>query len=142
MYYNNLFSPIKIRGMEIRNRVEFPAMGTKMLNGSKYVTDQLINYHVARARGGNGINFTEVCSVYEKASPKNFLAISDDKYIPGLKKLADAIHEAGAKAGVQLWLGGSAVMFSGDKDVNVVLPIEFKVGDDYVITGASIEVIK
>ena len=142
MYYNNLFSPIKIRGMEIRNRVEFPAMGTKMLNGSKYVTDQLINYHVARARGGNGINFTEVCSVYEKASPKNFLAISDDKYIPGLKKLADAIHEAGAKAGVQLWLGGSAVMFSGDTDVNVVLPSEFKVGDDYVIPGASIEVIK
>ncbi len=142
MYYNNLFSPIKIRGMEIRNRVEFPAMGTKMLNGSKYVTDQLINYHVARARGGNGINFTEVCSVYEKASPKNFLAISDDKYIPGLKKLADAIHEAGAKAGVQLWLGGSAVMFSGDTDVSVVLPSEFKVGDDYVIPGASIEVIK
>lgn len=142
MYYNNLFSPIKIRGMEIRNRVEFPAMGTKMLNGGKYVTDQLINYHVARARGGNGINFTEVCSVYEKASPKNFLAISDDEYIPGLKKLADAIHWAGAKAGVQLWLGGSAVMFSGDTDVKVVLPSEFKVGEDYVIPGASIEVIK
>ena len=142
MYYNNLFSPIKIRGLEIRNRVEFPAMGTKMLNGSKYVTDQLINYHVARARGGNGINFTEVCSVYEKASPKNFLAISDDKYIPGLKKLADAIHEEGAKAGVQLWLGGSAVMFSGDTDVKVVLPSEFNAGDEYVIPGASIEVIK
>ena len=142
MYYNNLFSPIKIRGMEIRNRVEFPAMGTKMLNGGRCVTDQLINYHVARARGGNGINFTEVCSVYEKALPKNFLAISDDKYIPGLKKLADAIHEAGAKAGVQLWLGGSAVMFSGDTDVMVVLPSEFKAGDDYVIPGASIEVIK
>lgn len=141
MNYNNLFSPIKIRGMEIKNRVAFPAMGTKMLDGDKFVTDQLIDYHVARALGGNGINFTEVCSVYDKSSPKNFLAISDDKYIPGLKKLADAIHEAGGKAGVQLWLGGTAVLF-GDKSSMVVVPSEFRAGADFVIPGASLEVIK
>ena len=49
MYYSHVFSPIKIRGLEIKNRVVFPAMGTKMLNGDRYVTDQLIDYHVARA---------------------------------------------------------------------------------------------
>lgn len=141
MHYNHLFSTIKIRGLELRNRVVFPAMGTKMLDGDKYVTDQLIDYHVARAIGGNGLNFTEVCSVYDKAAPKNFLSLSDDKYIPGLKKLADAIHEAGAKAGVQLWLGGSAVLF-GDKDAMVVVPSEFRVTKNYVIPGASTETIK
>ena len=141
MYYENLFKPIKIRGLELRNRVEFPAMGTKMLDGDKYVTDQLIDYHVARALGGNGLNFTEVCSVYDKSSPKNFLAISDDKYIPGLKKLTDAIHEAGAKAGVQLWLGGSAVLF-GDQSAMVVVPSEYKPSPNFVVPGASIEIIK
>lgn len=141
MHYNHLFSTIKIRGLELQNRVVFPAMGTKMLDGDKYVTDQLIHYHVARAMGGNGLNFTEVCSVYDKAAPKNFLALSDDKYIPGLKKLADAIHEAGAKAGVQLWLGGTAVLF-GDKNAMVVVPSEFRVTENYVIPGASIETIK
>lgn len=141
MHYNHLFSTIKIRGLELRNRVVFPAMGTKMLDGDKYVTDQLIDYHVARAIGGNGLNFTEVCSVYDKAAPKNFLSLSDDKYIPGLKKLADAIHEAGAKAGVQLWLGGSAVLF-GDKNAMVVVPSEFRVTENYVIPGASTETIK
>lgn len=141
MAFNNLFSPIKIRGMEIRNRIAFPAMGTKMVKDEKEVTNQLIDYHVARAIGGNGLNFTEVCSVYDKASPKNFLAISDDKYIPGLKKLADAIHEGGAKAGIQLWLGGSAVLF-GDQTSMVVVPSDFKVeGTEYVIKGASKEVI-
>ncbi len=73
--------------MEIRNRIEFPAMGTKMVKDEKVVTDQLINYHAARSLGGNGLNFTEVCSVYDKAAPKNFLALSDDKYIPGMKSL-------------------------------------------------------
>ena len=34
MAFNDLFSPIKIRGMEIRNRIEFPAMGTKMVKGN------------------------------------------------------------------------------------------------------------
>lgn len=123
MAFNNLFSPIKIRGLEIRNRVEFPAMGTKMVGDDKEVTRQLIDYHVARALGGNGLNFTEVCSVYEKAAQKRFLAISDDKYIPGLKKLTDAVHEAGGKIGVQLWLGGSAVIHS-DPDQLVVIPSE------------------
>lgn len=141
MYYNNLFSPIKIRGLEIRNRVEFPAMGTKMLDGDKFVTEQLIDYHVARALGGNGLNFTEVCSVYDKSSPKNFLAISDDKYIQGHRKLVDAIHKAGAKVGVQLWLGGSAVLF-GDPTSMVIVPSDLNLAPDYVIPGASVEIIK
>ena len=140
MAFENVFSPIKIRGMEMKNRVIFPAMGTKMAGDDKMVTDQLINYHAARAIGGNGLNFTEVCSVYDKASPKTFLAISDDKYIPGLKRLTDAIHAGGAMAGVQLWLGGSAVLF-GDPTSMVVTPSDFKVQDNYVIPGASKEVI-
>ncbi|VYU55449.1 FAD-binding protein [Clostridium tertium] len=140
MAFENVFSSIKIRGMEMRNRVIFPAMGTKMAGDDKMVTDQLINYHAARAIGGNGLNFTEVCSVYDKASPKTFLAISDDKYIPGLKRLTDAIHAGGAMAGVQLWLGGSAVLF-GDPTSMVVVPSDFKITDDYVVPGASKEII-
>ncbi|WP_294188274.1 FAD-dependent oxidoreductase [uncultured Clostridium sp.] len=140
MVFENVFSPIKIRGMEMRNRVIFPAMGTKMAGKGKEVTDQIINYHVARSNGGNGLNFTEVCSVYDKAAPKSFLSISDDKYIPGLKKLVDAIHLGGAKAGVQLWLGGSAVLF-GDPTSMVVVPSEFKVTDNYIVPGASKEII-
>lgn len=142
MNYNHLFSPIKVRGLEIKNRVVFPAMGTKMVNGDSYVTDQLIDYHVARAKGGNGLNFTEVCSVYSKSSPKGFLAISDDKYLPGLKKLVDSIHEAGGLAGVQLWLGGIAVPFFGDMNAMIVAPSDFQLSPDYVVPGASLETIK
>lgn len=141
MNYKNLFSPIQIRGVELKNRIVFPAMGTKMATEDKFVTKQLINYQVARAKGGCGLNFTEVCSVYSKAAPKKFLAICEDKYISGLRELTDAIHEAGGKAGIQLWLGGLAV--GSDQSQMIVIPSDMPVqGTEYTIPGASLEIIK
>ncbi len=142
MAFDRLFSPIRIRGLELKNRVVFPAMGTKMATEDKFVNQQIIDYHVARAVGGCGLNFTEVCSVYAPASPRKFLAICDDKYIPGLKALADAIHDAGGKAGVQLWLGGTAAAH-GDPGQMMVIPSPMPIpGTDYTIPGASIETLK
>ncbi len=141
MSYKYLFDPIKIRGMELKNRIVFPAMGTKMATEDKFVTKQLIDYQVERVKGGCGLNFTEVCSVYSKAAPKKFLAISEDKYIPGLKNLADAIHENGGKAGIQLWLGGLAV--ASDRDQMIIIPSPVPVtGTEYTLPGASLEIIK
>lgn len=141
MAYDRLLSPIKIRGLELRNRIIFPAMGTKMPTEDKYVTQQLIDYQVARVEGGSGLNFTEVCSVYSKASPKKFLSIGEDKFIPGLKKLADAIHAAGGKAGVQLWLGGFAVASDQTQEILIPSPVPVP-GTEYTIPGMSLEKIK
>ncbi|MCQ4921926.1 NAD(P)/FAD-dependent oxidoreductase [Tissierella carlieri] len=141
MAFDNLFSPIKIRGMELKNRVVFPAMGTKMPSEDKYVTQQIIDYHVARVLGGNGLNFTEVCGVHDPSTPKNFLSIGDDKYIPRLKKLVDAIHSAGGKAGIQLWQGGMATASYQNQDIILVSDTPIY-GTDKVIPGASIETIK
>lgn len=140
MVFNKLFSPIKIRGLELKNRVVFPAMGTKMPTEDKFVTQQIIDYHAARVIGGCGLNFTEVCSVYAPASPKKFLSIAEDRFIPGLKKLTAAIHEAGGKAGVQLWLGGLAV--GSDPEAMIIVPSDMPVkGTEYTIPGASLETI-
>lgn len=64
--FDKLFDPIQIRGMELRNRVVMSAMGTHESAESedgKSITDKLIAYHVARAKGGNGLNTIEVTSV-------------------------------------------------------------------------------
>lgn len=140
MAFNKLFSPIKIRGLELKNRVVFPAMGTKMPTEDKFVTQQIIDYHVARVEGGCGLNFSEVCSVYAPASPKKFLSIAEDKFIPGLKKLTDAVHEAGGKAGVQLWLGGLAV--GSDPEAKIIVPSDMPIpGTEYTLPGASKAII-
>ena len=62
--YQKLFTPIKIRSMELKNRIVLPAMGTKFSGKTSYVTDQLIDYHVARVKGGTGLSIVEVCSVH------------------------------------------------------------------------------
>ena len=123
--FEKLFSPITIRGMELKNRVMLPAMGTKFAGKASYVTDQLIDYHVARVKGGCGLNMVEVCSVHTPSAPRGFLSISEDEYVPGLKKLTDAIHENGGKAGIQLWQGSIAVSMDPKAQVLVVSDMNF-----------------
>ena len=45
--------------MELKNRIVLPAMGTKFSGKTSYVTDQLIDYHVARVKGGTGLSIVE-----------------------------------------------------------------------------------
>lgn len=140
MKYENLFKPIKIRDLELKNRVVFPAMATNLIADGGYVTEKFIDYHVARAKGGNGLNITEATSVHAPSAPRNFLNISDDKFIPGLKKFTDAIHAVGGKACVQLWQGG-IVVAGQDPEAMVIVPSDTPVGE-HVIPAASKETIK
>lgn len=136
--YEKLFSPITIKGMELKNRVILPAMGTRM-SDHKMVTDKLIRYHVARVKGGNGLNMVEVASVEPLSSPKQFLSIAEDMYIPGLKKLTNAIHETGGKAGIQLWQGSIAVSF--DPAAIMYVASDMPVSAELTLPGISVEQI-
>ncbi len=80
-------------------------MGTNFPEDEK-VSKSLIDYHVARAKGGCGLNIVEIAAVHPTSRGTRTLGIYDDKFIPGLKTLADAIHEAGGKAAVQIWHAG------------------------------------
>lgn len=109
--FDNLFTPITMRGLTLKNRVILPAMGTRMANEKSEVTQRLIDYHEARAKGGCGLNIVEVSSVHTPSAPAYFVSLSEDHYIDGHKRLTDAIHQAGGKAAVQLWQGSIAVSF-------------------------------
>lgn len=105
MSFDTLFSPINIRGLCLPNRVVMSAMGTHMPAASadgRSVTDQMIAYHVARVKGGCGLNTTEVCAVDAASAPTAFLSVADDEHIPGLRRLAQAVHEAGGHIALQL----------------------------------------
>lgn len=138
--FKNLFSPIKIRGLELKNRIMLPAMGTKFANEDRTVSKQLIDYHVARVKGGCGLNMIEVASVHSLSAPKKFLSISDDKYIPGLKELTDAIHKEGGKAGIQLWQGSIAVGM--DPSAAILVASDMPVAEGVTLPGITVEQIK
>ena len=137
--FNKLLSPIKLRELELKNRVVMPAMGTRMANEDGTVSQILIDYHKARALGGCALNIVEVASVHGPSAPKNFLTIYDDSQIESHKKLTSAIHEAGGKACLQLYQGSIAVGM--DPNAQVLVPSELKRGE-YTIPAMTIEQIK
>ncbi|MBQ0065954.1 MAG: FAD-dependent oxidoreductase [Firmicutes bacterium] len=107
MAIEKLFTPCKIGNVEIKNRFVVPPMGTNYGTYDGMVTDQLIDYYVARAKGGYGLIYTEVCAVQPTGKAiLNEIGLWDDSQVPGMKKLADAIHEAGSKIFVQLHHAG------------------------------------
>lgn len=138
--FDKLFSPFTVKDMELKNRVVLPAMGTKFSGKTRDVTPTLIDYHVARVRGGSGLNIVEVCSVHTPSAPKGYLSISEDMYIPGLQRLTEAIHKAGGKAGLQLWQGSLAVGM--DPDAQILLASDMEMSPGVTLPGISGEMIE
>lgn len=123
--FKSLFEPIKIRDMKLENRIVMPAMGTRMANEKSEVTQRLIDYHEARAKGGCGLNIVEVSAVHTPSAPAHFVSISEDSYIEGHRKLTEAIHNAGGKAGIQLWQGSIAVVMDPKAKILTVSDMPF-----------------
>ena len=147
MNYPNLFSPIKINGLELKNRIVMPAMGTFMTDGNP--NERMTAYFVARAKGGCGMITPEATSVYAPGAPCNFLNLSEDKFVTTFQKMNEEIHAAGAKTCAQLWQGGLTPMFFDPKCIPI-LPSEMLIDwvmyapnpNPFTVPAASIETIK
>lgn len=133
--YDNLFSPITVRGLTLRNRVVMTAMGTHFPDENSYVTKQLINYHQARALGGVGLNFMECCSVNKQARVSRQPSIAEDRFIEGHKALCSAIHTAGGKCAIQLWAPGAGA--GSDPNARIYLPQKYEGRNFGVVTHFS-----
>lgn len=101
--YPHLFSPIQIGKTTVKNRIFMPPISTNLANKG-YVTDELVQHYAARAKGGVGLIVTEVTTVEPTyVYLPGDMSISDDSYIPGWKKLTDAVHQYGTKILPQLF---------------------------------------
>lgn len=104
---SRLWEPFQMRQMELRNRIVMPPMVTRYGSEEGYVTERTRNYYEARAQGGAGLIIIEATYIHPVGqSFANQLGISDDRFIPGMTELVQAIHKHGAKAAVQLIHGG------------------------------------
>ncbi len=104
---DKLFTPIKIGNVEIKNRFMLAPMENGLAHMGGEVSDRLINFFVDRVKKGVGIVITGSISVSPEGSGlPTQLAIYDDKFVDGLTKLCDSIHNAGGKIGAQLYHAG------------------------------------
>lgn len=106
MSYDALFSPIKLRGLELKNRVVLPGMNTKMVKNKHDISDDLPAYHAARAAGGCALNIVEPASTCPATHAYLYLGLYNEHHRDELKKVTEAIHANGGKAAVQIWHGG------------------------------------
>ncbi len=108
----SLFAPIKIKSVDLVNRAVMPPMGTNLGNPDGTVSEANLAYIKRRARGGAGLIITEITSVHPSGSViPNELGAYDDRFIPGLKKIADVVHAAGSKIALQLHHAGRESLY-------------------------------
>jgi len=105
MAYPYLFTPIDINGMELKNRIVMTAMHLGYTPEGK-VTDRLIDFYALRAKGGVGLIIVGGCVIDEYGGMSSMISIHDEQYVPGLKKLVDAVKGNGAKIAAQLYQAG------------------------------------
>jgi 2,4-dienoyl-CoA reductase-like NADH-dependent reductase (Old Yellow Enzyme family)/thioredoxin reductase len=118
--YPRLFSEITLHTVILKNRVVMPPMCTNYATIGGVVTDRLIDYYTARARGGVGLINVEFAYVHPAGKVfDHMLGIYDDKLIPGLKRLCDSVHHGGAKIIIQIAHGGRR----GHSDITGVTPV-------------------
>jgi 2,4-dienoyl-CoA reductase (NADPH2) len=103
-----IFEPIAINRMEVKNRICMPAMHLNMACDYQ-VTDRLVDFYAERARGGVGLIMVGYATVDELSGGTTNIGAHQDDQIPGLKRLAAAIRQNGARCGVQINQGGKNV---------------------------------
>ncbi|MGI9591395.1 MAG: FAD-dependent oxidoreductase, partial [Myxococcota bacterium] len=102
--FSNLFSPLRIGSLELRNRIAMAPMGVEIVEGDGKVREPVVRYYDERARGGAGLLITEnTAACYPRgANTAHEIGVSDDAFLPGLRSLTDAVHAHGTHIAIQL----------------------------------------
>ena len=90
---SRLYSPIAIGNLEARSRTWVPAMVPWRATDDGFVTQQNLDWYRRFAEGRPGVLVVEATGVRDIPSGP-LLRIGDDRFIPGLRKLVEAVREA------------------------------------------------
>ena len=106
---NALTQSIAIRGVDLSDRLVMPPMASGKPNPDGTVSDSLVEYYKEKSQGGYlGLVITEHAFVCQQGKAHGGqLSIAREEDIPGLRRLADAIHNNGVKAVAQTSHGGA-----------------------------------
>jgi 2,4-dienoyl-CoA reductase (NADPH2) len=103
--YPHIFSPGRIGKLETKNRIKYASTETNFNYADGYVAEKEVAYMEAQARGGAGVVTTQGAYTDPTGEGKGYvgmMAIWDDRFIPGLKRIADAIRKYDARSVLQL----------------------------------------
>ncbi|MBI4189857.1 MAG: FAD-dependent oxidoreductase [Betaproteobacteria bacterium] len=100
--FQHLFTPLKLGSTTIRNRIVNPPHGTRMADANGEPTEKMAHYFAERAKGGVGLIVMAGSIVLPNGMSSRGIVTSDEKVIPGLRKIAGPVHGHGVKIFAQL----------------------------------------
>ncbi|MFO1350011.1 MAG: FAD-dependent oxidoreductase [Gammaproteobacteria bacterium] len=110
--FQHLFSPLRVGGLTLKNRIVHLATLTQYADHHR-VTPTLIDYHKARAEGGAAMSIVEGLAVHPSSVPlRSVITAFDPASADGLKRLAAAGEERGCRMLGQLWHVGRQQLWS------------------------------
>lgn len=132
---------IKIRDLELRNRIVMPPMATgKAVQGAP--DEALVAYYAQRAQGTALIIVEHEYISPEGMAHPSQLSMAEDSVIPAYRKLTDAVHQQGAYIFAQINHAGAKVQ---DPGLHAISPSGIAVGDgpeSSAMTKEDIERVK
>lgn len=102
---DNPFEPAQLGPVILRNRI-IKAATSEGRSPDGAVTEELIAFHRAFAEGGVGMTTVAYCCVAPEAASAPGQIVMSPTTLPGLRRLTDAVHEAGAAISAQLGHAG------------------------------------
>ncbi len=113
--YSEIFKPIQVNGLKIKNRIVMGPMGNiSMGEELGRPSEKMISYFVERAKGGTGLITTGLVPVSQYIDP-SVTELGDRSYFPridksrtvyaGWRNLAEGVHVYGSRVFIQLTPG-------------------------------------
>jgi len=104
-----LFAPLSIGTVTLANRLVMSPMAALTAHPDGRPTEQTIAFLCERAKGGVGLIIqgasTATRRAYEEVLVKGGLRFDEDRFVPDLKRLTDAVHEHGTPIIAELAAG-------------------------------------
>lgn len=110
--YNNIFSPLKVKNMIIKNRIVMPPMGTNYAEQNGGINEDHIKYYEQRAKGETGLIILENAAVQFPLGSNGGtqLRIDHDSFVPGLYRLTERLHKYGTCVAMQINHSGASAV--------------------------------
>ncbi|MFO7152385.1 MAG: NADPH dehydrogenase NamA [Bacillota bacterium] len=122
---SELFSKIKIKDMEVRNRIVMPPMCMYSSDDDGHAKPWHLIHYATRAIGGAGLIIQEATAVEKRGRiSARDLGLWDDSHVEGLARIVAEVKKHGAKMGVQLAHAGRKCGAPGE-DLIAPSPIAF-----------------
>ena len=99
----DMFTPGKLGKLEIANRVMRSAVWEAMADENGFVTNSLVDCSRTLAEGGVGLIILGYSYIQTNGRQQpGQTAIYGDEHVAGMRKITEAVHEAGGKVSTQI----------------------------------------